>query len=364
MDITNDNDIDLAVYQDLYRENLNEDISENYASMMKTVSRFVKEAINNNAIPFTCTGKKISPYRISALAKTYYRIINFLIFAVSYLPDEYEYEEEVTVFITSCNSLGGLIEVFYIYAPNTAPGMIVNTDGDTLAEIFNKFVNLIRNEWKIGKYSTNAKKRIRDNQCKFRNYCDYIDNLYKKNAVYLVIRVDLTYLNEFVDTDVKKAKADLGRMLSNRRHNPLFKGLEGYIVKLEYGIKKGVHFHTFWFFNGSVRKKSSHVYLAQEIGEYWKSVITRNRGDYWNSNNNAPSLDKNQRLGIGVIHWHETELINNLKYKALKYLFKTEQFIRPKQGGDIKKFRRGNFLDLPVHKTGPTRANVSGLSKI
>ena len=107
----------------------------------------------------------------------------------------------------------------------------------------------------------------------------------------VLVRVDLFYEKQYGDSiDVFDMTNDLDRLFGNARHNSLFAFMKGYIVKLEYGVDKGIHAHALLFFDGSKRNNSSHIQLAKEIGEYWINMITKGRGAYWNVNANADQL--------------------------------------------------------------------------
>jgi hypothetical protein len=136
--------------------------------------------------------------------------------------------------------------------------------------------------------------------------------------------------------------------------------LLGYVVKVEFGIYTGYHFHLLLFFDGSIRSNNSDVHLAEEIGEYWKNVITKGRGRFCNINRDKAKYEKNGRLGIGTIHVSETSLIANLK-GIVRYFCKKEQFFKPKSELKFKTIRKGKALTLRAKKLGrPRSAKQSG----
>ncbi|WP_415887580.1 inovirus-type Gp2 protein [Neptuniibacter sp. QD37_6] len=101
----------------------------------------------------------------------------------------------------------------------------------------------------------------------YRSMLSYIDKLFKKRSRLLVVRVDLSYKAEIADicrrasftmadhvSEFEQVKADLERLLRNRRHNKIFRGLLGYIWKLEHGVLRGYHYHVVFFFDGAIRR--------------------------------------------------------------------------------------------------------------
>ena len=95
-------------------------------------------------------------------------------------------------------------------------------------------------------HSTETRNQIanqeRDVIRRFEKMSTYIDNLFKVNPQYTVIRVDLSYSKE-VHVEFDTIKSDWNRLYTNMRHNQLFKGLTGYIYKIEHGMDKGLHIH-------------------------------------------------------------------------------------------------------------------------
>ena len=92
----------------------------------------------------------------------------------------------------------------------------------------------------------------------------------------------------------------------------------GYAWKLEYGLKKGFHYHMFFFYDAAKRWKDK--YRAKKIGEYWQNNITKGKGLFHSCNANK---DGYKYLGIGVINDDDDKLIEGLK-KAAAYITKAD----------------------------------------
>lgn len=212
------------------------------------------------------------------------------------------------------------------------------------AELFNMLVKEIRSYWKTNKIQTKVNARKNEANRQYDDYCRYADSLFANRAKLLVLRVDLFYKKgHHNDIDILTITEDLNHLFENKRGNSIFDFMKGYIAKLQYGAEKGLHWHVLFFFDGSMRNNSSHIHLAELIGEYWIETITNGRGDYWNVNAYADRYDKLDRRGIGVIRWWEEPLRNNLKNLVIQYLCKTDQFIKPKCSPKVRLFRRGNY---------------------
>lgn len=117
----------------------------------------------------------------------------------------------------------------------------------------------------------------------------------------------------------------------------------------------GYHFHLLLFFDGSKRSNQSDIYLAKEIGEYWKNVITPGRGRYWNSNARKQNFQFLGRLGVGTIHASDENTIENLLH-IVRYFCKKEQFCKPLASPKTKLLRKGKTPKLPRVKPGRPRS--------
>jgi len=142
---------------------------------------------------------------------------------------------------------------------------------------------------------------------------------------YLYLAYKKPYSNHIT---LDEASKDLIWLLNNRRNNKnFFESFIGYVIKKEYSKEKGIHFHTFFFFDGQKVKKDS--FKAIQISEYWCDKITQGEGSYYNCNfNQYPEHE------IGMLLYDDTQKREYLD-KAIEYLLKDEQHIE----GTDKKFR-------------------------
>ncbi len=178
--------------------------------------------------------------------------------------------------------------------------------------------------------SKNSKKR-------FESTKKYIDKLQENNSKLNVIRVDLAYKKPHSnDVTLEEANKDLERMFNNKRSNSIFQDQVGYVCKKEYTKERGMHFHTYFFFDGQKVQKSS--FKAEQIGKYWSKHITEEKGSYYNCHRKKYKND-----GIGMLEHTDEEKRKNLD-GAISYLCKDEQDIEPlKTNKKERAFTRGTL---------------------
>jgi hypothetical protein len=160
---------------------------------------------------------------------------------------------------------------------------------------------------------------------------DYTDALLERHARLLTIRVDVSYRarmephliseNQIMD-EYYQATIDFRHLFNNMRSNSLFDDMVGYAWKLEYGLDKGFHYHLAFFYDGSKVRKD--INIAWMIGEYWDTIVTRNRGIHFNCNYKK---DHYQICGVGEVNYYDAEMVENLKY-ALEYLTKPDFYTK------------------------------------
>ena len=347
-------------------------LPKTYKYFLSRLECFVNELLSNDEIPFLpylgTDGEKW--YTPASLAIKYFVSMPDFIDVVNRLSPKYAYSEPINAFITCCHAMGLLSErLEWRHISNDSKKTDPRFGDVTAAEIFNTLVQAIRSEWKIKNLQAKVNARKQDVADQKAEYCKYADSLFCDRARLVLVRIDLFYEKQYGDSiDVFDMTKDLYRLFNNNaRRNSLFAFMIGYIVKLEYGVDKGIHAHVLLFFDGSKRNNSSHIHLAEEIGNYWKNIITKGRGAYWNVNAKAGRYDKLGRLGIGVINWYDTDLRRNLTDFVVSYLCKEDQYFRSKWGPKVKLLRKGDFPEIPVNRRGAPRKSVesyAGLSQI
>lgn len=229
------------------------------------------------------------------------------------------------------------------------------------SDLFNDFVTTMRRE----AVATTLKKRIFDWNGKFKESSDRLvafeAELFREYARLMVIRLDFDYHKAaFTDEEVselcaealerkerdlvdylagsdistpgtiegrialEEVQKDRKRFFANMKGKPsLFKHLVGYVWRIEYTRMAGYHMHVMLFFDGENVEK--HEYYAQEIGCYWRDVITQGRGYFENCNRKKSSYGDNWALGR-VDHWDRPK--RDKLRRALQYFCKTSQIVQ------------------------------------
>jgi hypothetical protein len=175
---------------------------------------------------------------------------------------------------------------------------------------------------------------------RFGKMTAYVDNLFKLNEQYTVIRVDLSYSKD-AHVEFDTIKSDWNRLYTNMRHNQLFKGLDGYIYKIEHGMDKGLHIHWLLFFD-TLQCKLEDTLLAQKLGEYWKFDIVTQQGNYWSCH----SYDQKKMYSdLGVLAIGQVDRKDEPKRKNLlnivRYFCKRRQFIKPRDNPKARLLESG-----------------------
>ncbi|WP_425219829.1 YagK/YfjJ domain-containing protein [Ralstonia solanacearum] len=229
------------------------------------------------------------------------------------------------------------------------------------SNLFNDFVMTMRREAVV----TKLKKRIYDWNGKFKESRDRLiefeADLFSRYARLMVIRLDFNYHKAiFTDEEVaalyaetvgrkerdlaeylagsavsapkaiegrialEEVQSDRKRFLANMKGKPsLFKHLVGYIWRIEYTRGAGYHMHVMLFFDGA--HVQNHEYYAQEIGCYWRDVITDGRGYFENCNRKRSRYGDNWALGQ-IHHWDDAK--RRKLRTAMQYFCKTSQIVQ------------------------------------
>lgn len=221
---------------------------------------------------------------------------------------------------------------------------------------FNDLVELIRKEIASSKFKVILKRRIDRCKAMFEDLDIYVNCLFSICSRMLVLRVDLHYCQQYCGgVTLEEAKADLQHLWNNKRNKPaLFSDMKGYIWRLEQGEEKGFHFHVIFFFDSA--KVNDAVWRAKCIGEYWRDIITKGRGSYFNCNAKEHAY---KYPGIGRVSHFDTQIRWNLREKVLRYLAKADQFLMVKNNSRDRLFGRGEMPEVKVGGAGRPRIERS-----
>ncbi|WP_170930818.1 inovirus-type Gp2 protein [Yersinia intermedia] len=178
----------------------------------------------------------------------------------------------------------------------------------------------------------------------------YVNQLFEQYAKLLVVRVDFSYKNEHKRQMTGTiAQQHRERFFRNAKANKLFDHMVGYIWKLEYGERRGFHYHMLFFFDGANVRQD--ITLARLIGEYWSLNITAGAGIYYNCNLFKADYDK---LGIGMIAYSDLQMREVLQV-VIEYLTKIDEFVRLALPENARAFGRGEIVSPEGNKLGRPR---------
>lgn len=149
----------------------------------------------------------------------------------------------------------------------------------------------------------------------------YIDGLFDHYAKLLVVRLDIHYGSD-VSQDISLEQAIEDRDYYLRRVKYQYDDLIGYIWKLEYGERKGFHYHITFIFNGANVYKD--IPLGRALGELWVSMSNQSRW-YHNCNAERDQYEKWGRYGIGMVRHNDTTKRHILLNHAINYLLKFDE---------------------------------------
>ena len=317
---------------------------------------FIDDLLSTKEIPFLpCVGTNGRiEFDRSILVDNYFRLVPGFLETVSLLSSDYEYNELIEAF-RSCSEALGLFGKQLVWndiwrSPHT---VYTELGGRTVAELFNQLVSDIRRHCKTERVRSKITGRRHLANKRFTEYCRYVNALFADCSNLIVLRVDFSYQKEFFsEIDLQTTLKDMERFLNSKRSNALFNDRVGYIVKLEYAVEKGFHWHVILFFDGAERRKLSHIHFAQQMGEYWAERTTKGRGDYWNCNANIKDFMMKGICGIGSIHANDHKSRLNLCYRVVGYLCKTDQYFKPKCALPMKRIRKGEDPEIRPIKLG------------
>ena len=153
-----------------------------------------------------------------------------------------------------------------------------------------------------------------------KNYKRLIKKLIIKFSKLLVIRIDFSINRNFQIT-LELLKKYMSIFLK-KLHSPNddVPPIVGFIWKLEYGIKKGYHYHFIFFMDGNIYK--NHTFYADLLGNLWRK-ITQDKGTYHSCNHNKAAYKK---LAIGMLVHDDQEKVDIL-FSVVDYITKVDQFI-------------------------------------
>ncbi|MCW0168370.1 inovirus Gp2 family protein [Burkholderia pseudomallei] len=194
----------------------------------------------------------------------------------------------------------------------------------------------------------------------YRSIVKLFRALFEKHRRLLIIRVDFEYMREHRSipyAEVRKHANALVRYLKRIRHRnrEVFKA---YVLKLEYALRRGWHFHGLVALDGHI--VHGDVYYGKKLGEHWKNVTTKGKGGYYNCNGKPRKYGKT--LGVGMVERDDPDRRPALETIVAGYLAKPD-FYAPmmKADGDRLLFK-SELPNIPPVKRGRRRLRVDQIN--
>jgi hypothetical protein len=197
--------------------------------------------------------------------------------------------------------------------------------------------------------------RARRNQ---RELTKLINRLFEHHSRLLVVRIDLRYQKDVADViPLEIVQMHREQLLLDRRDHPeVFDGLVGYAWGFERGEREGgYHIHLLAIFDGARRRDD--VGIARAIGNLWND-ITEGYGHCYISNFDKEKMDREGKLGIGMIHRDDEQLRINLIEKVAGYITKKcstfDVYSGSTESGEFRTFGKSQ-MPKPIDTSVPRR---------
>lgn len=189
------------------------------------------------------------------------------------------------------------------------------------AQILNKLCNQLQHAIANDQtYQKAIKSRLEKSQYHNKVAKREIRKIFTTFSKLLVIRIDFAIRREFkIPLTLLKV---FHRLFIKKLHAPndSIPSIVGFIWKLEYGLKKGYHYHFIFFMDGNIYKQDT--FYADLLGKLWKKM-TKDKGTFHSCNHNKESY---KNVAIGLVAHNDHEKIETLD-KVVDYITKPEQFI-------------------------------------
>lgn len=215
----------------------------------------------------------------------------------------------------------------------------------------------LQNQITINKH--NAKKRYQD-------YERYVKTLLELSPKLQPLELRLYYRPDLLDIKtVQDASHDLNKLFRSRRNNSVFRGMQGYIAKLSYNPRNGIHCHLILFYDDIKTNHFHYSHLVRYLIDYWKNTITNGEGGdpvYENVEVDeikfprlilveqkssvpvvqTPIVKAIQMMQVGVVQKEKSAKYPDL-FLLIELLCHVDRFIKPKGSAGIKLIRRGAY---------------------
>lgn len=176
---------------------------------------------------------------------------------------------------------------------------------------------------------------------RYRSVERYFSTIFRKHSRIVAVRVDLAY-NRLID-GIAVAPPDYAQVVEHRNsligllQSRFGKSMLGYVLKLEHGLRTGLHYHLLLMMDG--RLITNDAIIALMVGRIWELEVTAGRGRQYNCNA-ARLANPDIYRGIGCIHRDDAVRRGEL-LKATNYLCKFDGLIAHHVEAGTRTFFRG-----------------------
>ena len=304
----------------------------NKHSHLTIIEDFIRDIIKYN--DFAYDQEFLSKKQLMIENRELSRYFNHLDFCLDSFSEEYVYCPHVQLFFDACKSLEIQPGWHYFTKPLDP---CINASYVNCADLFNKLIECIRVLHSSSKYRKKLHNFNKHLLKRTARVLTWEQDLFKWRSRHLILFLTLSYKAEYrSNVTVEQIQDDLFRLLNGRRHNTLLSGIDGYCWKIEEGGKVGLHVHLVMAYKTTSNRD---IYVADQIGQHWESVITNGMGQFNNENSHRGSHWR-QELGMstGQINQNDEVQRTGLR-KLLEYLAKADQYLKHKRTAKTRTFQ-------------------------
>ena len=133
--------------------------------------------------------------------------------------------------------------------------------------------------------------------------------------------------------NLRKKRGQLFEIIKKRYKSKFI----GFAWSLEYGLRRGFHYHVILIFDGE--QLCGDVPIVRAIGEYWNKVVTAGEGTYYNCNAQKSSY---KNCGIGMYgHTINPEMWSGIE-RMCEYMTKGDELVRLRLEKGMRTFGKSN----------------------
>lgn len=230
-----------------------------------------------------------------------------------------------TVMLRAMKRYAFAIDQWASYGASQAPELV---------RLLDRLTRFVRRACGTRRFTRAVKAHERKAQRNFESAREYVYHLAAKASRLLILRIDLYWHPHF---DAEKAGTEIKGLLrwlqSKACKRNLLPGYLGRLIKFEYGLVRGPHWHLMVFCDGNLQRHGG--YLTQKLGEMWARRTGQGPGSYYNC---WVDRAKHDYDGLGVLELDDWEKMVGLRC-ALHYITKRDGVLKL-TGDKAQDFRR------------------------